>query len=170
MMASALSDISSQGNAGWVSRRGTAYKGFPQLSAAIGAAIPGQAVLDGEIVHLDAEGKPRFYNLMRRRTAQRYYAFDLVWLDGRDLRELPLIERKRRLKRLIRPPVFYAKHIERRGVDLFGATCGRDLEGIVAKLATGRYDPGATTWAKIKNRAYRQAEGRADFFDARLVR
>ena len=41
-----------------VSRRGTAYKSFPQLSAAIGAAIPGQAVLDGEIVHLDAQGKP----------------------------------------------------------------------------------------------------------------
>jgi bifunctional non-homologous end joining protein LigD len=39
-----------------VSRRGWAYKSFPQLSAAIGAAIPGQAVLDGEIVHLDAEG------------------------------------------------------------------------------------------------------------------
>src|SRR5215831_17596875 len=95
MMASALSDISTQGNAGWVSRRGTAYKGFPQLSAAIGAAIPGQAVLDGEIVHLDAEGKPRFYDLMRRRTPQHYYAFDLLWLDGRDLRELPLIERKR---------------------------------------------------------------------------
>ena len=95
-----------------VSRRGTAYKSFPQLSAAIGAAIPGQAVLDGEIVHLDAEGKPRFYDLMRRRTPQHYYAFDLLWLDGRDLRELPLIERKRRLKRLIRPPVLYADHIE----------------------------------------------------------
>jgi hypothetical protein len=42
--------------------------------------------------------------------------------------------RKRRLKRLIRPPVLYVDHIERRGVDLFEATCGRDLEGIVAKL------------------------------------
>ena len=58
-----------------VSRRGTAYKSFPQLCAAIGAAIPGQAVLDGEIVHLDAEGKPRFYDLMRRRNPQHYWRY-----------------------------------------------------------------------------------------------
>jgi bifunctional non-homologous end joining protein LigD len=114
-----------------VSRRGTAYKSFPQLCAAIGAAIPGQAVLDGEIVHLDEQGKPRFYDLMRRRMPQHYYAFDLLWLDGHDLRELPLIERKQRLKRLIHAPVLYVDHIENRGVDLFEATCGRDLEGIV---------------------------------------
>jgi ATP-dependent DNA ligase len=54
--------------------------------------------------------------------------------------------------------------MEGRGVDLFEATCGRDMEGIVAKLAAGRYEPGATTWVKVKNRAYSQAEGRADFF------
>jgi ATP-dependent DNA ligase len=95
---------------------------------------------------------------------QHYYAFDLLWLDGSDLRELPLIERKRRLQRLIRPAVLYVDHIQRRGVDLFAATCGRDLEGIVAKLAGGRYEPAAPTWVKIKNRAYSQAEGRADFF------
>jgi hypothetical protein len=69
-----------------VSRRGTAYKSFPQLCAAIGAAIPGQAVLDGEIVHLDAQGKPRFYDLMRRRMPQHYFAFGLLWLASRDLR------------------------------------------------------------------------------------
>jgi hypothetical protein len=56
------------------------------------------------------------------------------------------------LKRLIRPPVLYVDHIEGRGVGLFEATCGRDLEGIVAKLAAGRYEPAATTWVKIKNR------------------
>ena len=67
------------------------------------------------------------------------------------------------LKRLIRPPVLYVDHIEGRGVDLFEATCGGDLE--VAKLAAGRYEPAATTWVKIKNRGYSQAEGRADFFD-----
>jgi ATP-dependent DNA ligase len=57
-------------------------------------------------------------------------------------------------------------HIEGRGVDLFGATCAGDLEGIVAKLAAGRYEPAATTWVKIKNRGYGPAEGRADFFAA----
>jgi hypothetical protein len=49
---------------------------------------------------------------MRRHTPQHYYAFDLLWLYGRDLRELPLIGRKQRLKRLIRPPVLYLHHIE----------------------------------------------------------
>ena len=57
-----------------------------------------------------------------------------------------------------------------RGVDLFHASCSHDLEGIVAKLATGRYEPTAMTWAKIKNRAYSQAEGRADFFDGPSAR
>jgi bifunctional non-homologous end joining protein LigD len=147
-----------------VSRRGTAYKSFPQLCAAIGAAIPGQAVLDGEIVHLDVQGKPRFYDLMRRRNPQHYYAFDLLWLDGHDLRELPLIKRKQMLKRLIRRPVLYVDHFEACGIDLFKAACDNDLEGIVAKLAAGRYEPAATTWVKIKNRGYSQAEGRADFF------
>ena len=123
-----------------VSRRGTAYKSFPQLSAAIGAAIPGQAVLDGEIVHLDAQGKPRFYDLMRRRNPQHYYAFDLLWLDGHDLRELSLIKRKQMLKRLIRRPVLFVDHIEDHGMHLFNAACDNDLEGIVAKLATGRYE------------------------------
>lgn len=49
---------------------------------------------------------------------------------------------------------------QRRGVDLFNAACEQDLEGIVAKLANGPYEPDATTWVKIKNRAYIQAEGR----------
>jgi ATP-dependent DNA ligase len=62
--------------------------------------------------------------------------------------------------------VLYVGHIEGDGVDLFQAACGRDLEGIVAKLARGRYDPDATT-VKIKNRSYSQAKGRVDFFHPR---
>ncbi len=61
----------------------------------------------------------------------------------------------------------YVDHVAGRGMELFQAACARDLEGIVAKLATGLYAPEATTWVKIKNPAYSQAEGRADFFDAR---
>ena len=57
--------------------------------------------------------------------------------------------------------------IECCGVDLFAAACGQDLDGIVAKLAAGRYEPEETTWVKIKNRSYSQGEGRADFFDGR---
>src|ERR1051325_10168014 len=108
---------------------------------------------------------------MRRRTPQHFYAFDLLWLNGRDARALPLLERKRLLRRRIVPPqpspVLYVDHIAGRGVDLFRAVCEQDVEGIVAKLASGRYDPNATTWVKIKNRAYSQAEGRHEFFDIR---
>ena len=149
-----------------VSRRGNAYEAFPALCAAIGAAIPGAAVLDGEIVHLGDDGKPRFYDLMRRRAPQHFYAFDLVWQDGRDLRQLPLPERKRMLRAVVRPPVLYVEHFAS-GVELFSAVCRQDMEGIVAKFASAPYTPEATTWGKIKNGAYSQAEGRAEFFESR---
>ena len=136
---------------------GNGLQGFPKLCAAIGPAIPAHALLDGEIVYLDAEGKPQFYELMRRRSPQHYYAFDVLWLDGHDLRDIRLIERKRLLRGPVRPPVLYADHLEAREVDLFKAACDHDLERIVAKLATGRYELAATTWVKIKNRAYSQA-------------
>jgi bifunctional non-homologous end joining protein LigD len=76
---------------------------------------------------------PRFYDLMRRRSPHYFYAFDLVWLDGRDLRMLPLLKRKAMLRKLVRPPVLYVDHVAGRGVDLFRAVCEQDLEGIVSK-------------------------------------
>ena len=168
MTDSARSRTSILVSAGWCRGRERFTKASRSFCAAIGGAIPAHAVLDGEIVHLDVEGKPQFYELMRRRTPQHYYGFDLLWLDGHDLRDIRLTERKRLLRGLVRPPVLYADHFEARGVDLFQAACDHDLEGVVAKLAAGRYEPAATTWVKIKNRGYSQAEGRADFFDPAL--
>jgi bifunctional non-homologous end joining protein LigD len=156
-----------------VSRNRNAFKTFPVLAQAIGAAIPHEAVLDGEIVYVGPDGKPRFYDLMRRRGPQHFYAFDLLWLDGRDVRALPLLERKRLLRGLIPPqpaPVLYVDHIAGRGTELFRAVCTEDVEGIVAKLASAPYTPEATSWVKIKNRAYSQAEGRHEFFDGRALR
>lgn len=150
-----------------LSRRGNAFKRFPDLCNAIAASVPGRAVLDGEIACLDSEGKPQFYELMRRQTAPTFCAFDVLWLNGRDLRGMPLLDRKRALRRLVRPPLLYVDHIEARGAELFHAACKQDLEGIVAKLAAGHYEPAATTWVKIKNRTYSQAVGREDFFDPR---
>jgi bifunctional non-homologous end joining protein LigD len=110
---------------------------------------------------------------MRRRGPQHFFAFDLLWLNGRDLRALPLLERKR-LPRQVVPrqpcPLLYIDHVAGDGVSLYDAVCARDLEGIVAKQADGRYTPEATTWVKIKNPAYSQAEGRADFFEGRAFR
>ncbi len=105
-----------------VSRNGSTFKSFPELTAAIGPALGVRdAVLDGEIVHLGNDGKPEFYSLMRRRCPQYFFAFDLLWLDGRDLRALPLLERKRLLGGVVPQaacPVLYVDHVAERGVDL----------------------------------------------------
>jgi hypothetical protein len=118
-----------------VSRHGNTFKSFPELTRSIPLALNvNEAILDGEIVHVGPDGRPLFYDLMRRRSPQHFYAFDLLWLNGCDLRALPLLERKRRLRGIIprQPsPVLYVDHVAERGVDLFAAAC--DLEGIVAK-------------------------------------
>ena len=78
-----------------------------------------EVVLDGEIVYLDGDGKPQFYSLLRHRGPQRFVAFDLLWMSGRDLRMLPLVERKRRLRALVHgnstSPILYADHVDRQG-------------------------------------------------------
>jgi bifunctional non-homologous end joining protein LigD len=110
-----------------------------------------------------------FYALMRRRGAFCYYAFDLLWLDGSDLRDQSLLKRKALLRSLLRQParaVRYVEHVTN-GMDLFRVICERDMEGVVAKQPSAGYTPEATTWVKIKNRQYSQAVGREDFFDRR---
>jgi ATP-dependent DNA ligase len=126
------------------------------LCAAIGQALPGQLVLDGEIVYLGKDGCPRFYDLMRRRTPQYFYAFDLLWKDGQDLQELPLIQRKRLLKTIVKAPALFVDHLVGRGVDLFQAVCQRDLEGIVAKAAQGLYQLEKTTWVRSRTQIIRK--------------
>jgi len=101
-------------------------------------------VLDGEIVALPPDGRSKFYDLMFRREWPHFVAFDVLSIDGEDLREPPLLERKRRLRTIIpRPAVnarlLYHDHIDGRGTALFDAVRGRDLEGVVAKWKHGRY-------------------------------
>jgi bifunctional non-homologous end joining protein LigD len=85
---------------------------------------------------------------------------------------MPLLDRKRLLRRLVRQrgPVGYLPHV--RGVELFRAVCERDLEGIVAKLAQSAYRLAGETspWVKVKNREYTQARGRDEMFVRRLSR
>lgn len=59
------------------------------------------AVLDGEVVAVDESGMPAFYDLMKRKRQAVYFAFDLLWLNGKDLRDLPLLERKKILRSVI---------------------------------------------------------------------
>jgi bifunctional non-homologous end joining protein LigD len=79
-----------------VSRNRNAFKTCDPLAKAIGQELPGRsAILDGEIVHPGTDGRPMFFELMRRSGPFCFYAFDLLWLDDKDLRGLPLIKRKR---------------------------------------------------------------------------
>jgi bifunctional non-homologous end joining protein LigD len=152
---------------------GHTFKHWPQLWEELAhAAKAHDAVIDGEIVCLDAGGRSNFKSLLFRREWPYFYAFDLLAVDGEDLREWPLAERKRRLRKLI-PSVptrlLYVDHIEARGRDFFEVACAHDLEGIVGKLASGRYhaDGTSTNWIKIKNPGYTQMTARHELFASR---
>ncbi len=152
-----------------VSRKGHVYDRFDPLCEWIGDNLPvSNAILDGEVVCIDAEGKSQFYDLMFRREPTYFYAFDLMRLDSEDLRQLPLTERKERLRTLMpgQPSfVHYVDHLAGQGRALFDHVCAMDLEGIVAKPASSPYVR-TVPWHKIKNPDYSQAEGRGELFDA----
>src|SRR6266446_6143993 len=154
-----------------ISRKSHVYKSFRQLRDEFPACIKAEnAIIDGEIVCLSEDGRPQFSELLYRRGEPYFCAFDLLWLNGEDLRALPLHERKRRLRKLIprskRSRVLFSDHIEVNGREVFRAACRMDLEGIVAKLKDGEYvADGRSTWIKIKNPQYTQAEGRRELFE-----
>jgi bifunctional non-homologous end joining protein LigD len=150
-----------------ISRKQIVYKRFAALSTAMAALPVSNAILDGEIVALGPDGRSQFAELMRRSQVVIFYAFDLLWHDGEDLRPLPLVERKRRLRRLIkgRAGLMFAEQIQGSGVELFQAICARDLEGIVAKHRLGPYEARPVTWFKVLNPDYTQKRGRRELFD-----
>jgi bifunctional non-homologous end joining protein LigD len=142
-----------------------AMRRFDELANTIAKELRLQdAILDGEIVVL-GEGGPKFYALMMNREPASYVAFDLLWLDGRDFRALPLWRRKRALEKLVSGTrVGYVEHSG--DPRLFDAAVQMDLEGIVAKRRADPYSP-QTEWLKIKNPEYSQKEGRAELFHRR---
>jgi bifunctional non-homologous end joining protein LigD len=156
-----------------LSRRGNAYKSFGELSGWIGRHLKVEnAVLDGEIVCLDADGRSQYNELIYRRGDPYFYAFDVLWLNGRDLRDLSLIKRKDILRDIVPAApsrILYSDHSEEHGDQIFDFACQHDLEGVVAKWKHGSYLPNsnATTWIKIKNPAYSQSEGRHGQFESR---
>jgi bifunctional non-homologous end joining protein LigD len=168
-----------------VSRNGNTFKSFPGLCEGLARDLKGRrCVLDGEIVCLDSLGKPQFRNLLFRRSEPLFYAFDLLWdehvhsddeqemrrfRNGEDLRYLPLIDRKFRLRAVVPrrgERLLYCDHIDGDGESLFRLACEHDIEGIVAKR---KLDPylldGTATWFKIRNRSYSQWVGREELFE-----
>ena len=150
------------------SKRGNLLKRFHQLCLWVREELPvREAILDGEVVALDSEGRQNFRHLTSGRGNLHFAAFDALWVNGKDLRGLPLERRKRALGKLIwatSTALSRVFTIEERGRDLFAAAQRIDLEGIVAKRRADTYEPGTTCWYKIKNPAYTQAEGRWELF------
>ncbi len=136
---------------------------YPELARAVAALPCREALLDGEIVVLDQEGRPSFQALQARALAgaraaleapATYVAFDLLAFEGFDLRRLPLARRKEMLERLVPRlgPVRYAEHVERHGEALFQEARARGLEGIVAKRADAPYRAGrSAAWVKVRS-------------------
>jgi bifunctional non-homologous end joining protein LigD len=158
----------SHGEAQLFTRNGNNYtEVFPEITRSIKSLAVEHAVFDGEVVCLDAEGKPSFSRLQQRgrlmssvdikRAAVElpatYYAFDLLAVDGYDLRALPLVRRKELLAELVPKlgPVRLLDHIEREGEAFLAEVSKLGLEGIIAKKADAPYRAGRTDkWIKIK--------------------
>jgi bifunctional non-homologous end joining protein LigD len=167
---------------------------FPELGALPKFVKAQRAILDGEIVALDEKGRPSF-SLMQQRTGFQpgkhrlhgrkgvpivYYAFDLLYLDGFDLRRVAVEDRKRLLQEHIKADgvIHYSDHFAEKGLDLFEAARQQGLEGIVAKKRNGPYqEKRSSDWLKIKITqrqecvigGYTDPEGSRQYFGALVL-
>jgi len=134
---------------------------MPEIAAAAAQLPVEAAILDGEVVALDAKGIANFADLQavfqENRTKHLiYFGFDLLHLDGHNLRGLPLLERKQLLGDLLakagaQSPLRFSEHFEARGHDVFERACSLGAEGIVSKLGSAAYESGrGHEWLKIK--------------------
>ena len=145
--------IISRGNQDWTQRLPTASRAVAQLPCQ-------NCVLDAELVALDAEGRSSFSRLQQSFGAAhgearlRAMVFDLLYLDGQDLRALPQLERKKRLGQLlqgVRAPLALTSFTVGQGPQAARAACEQGLEGIISKAATAAYEDGrAGAWLKVK--------------------
>jgi bifunctional non-homologous end joining protein LigD len=151
------------GEATLKTRKGLDWTAKYPAIAASASALP-DAIIDGEICALDDNGAPDFAALQAALAEGKtgdlvYFAFDLLFAGGEDLRELPLTERKDRLSALLSeagedPRLRYVDHFETGGDAVLKSACRLSLEGIVSKQSDAPYQSGRTeTWAKSKCRA-----------------
>ncbi|HEV3152450.1 MAG TPA: non-homologous end-joining DNA ligase [Candidatus Baltobacteraceae bacterium] len=164
----AICTVHEDGTLSLVSRNGLDFLGkFPELEALKNAWTTLPIVVDGEIVSLDDEGRSSFQRLQESLTSKRstgrtrssshsrlmYAAFDLLYADGKDLRKLPLDDRKEQLQQAIADTgiVLYSKHVVGHGCALFKQAEHRHLEGIIGKRRDSAYLERRTRdWVKIK--------------------
>lgn len=115
-------------------------------------------IIDGEIVALNKEGYPNFQALQRfsenPEVKLTYQIFDLLWLEGKSVEDLPLIERKKLLKKVLIQNDFikYSEHTLEKGINFFKKMKKLKLEGMMAKKADSKYSEGGRTsnWLKVK--------------------
>jgi bifunctional non-homologous end joining protein LigD len=149
-------------------RSGTvATEVFPEVERALAELPCDGLVLDGEVVVLDARGRPSFQGLQKRVQLRRpadvalaarqrpatFFVFDLLAAEGHDLRPLPLLERKRLLQALLPAAgtLRYADHVEQEGVAFHAEVSRLGLEGVMAKRADSPYVPGRSPqWLKLR--------------------
>ncbi|PIC00944.1 DNA ligase D [Caulobacter sp. X] len=133
---------------------------FPRLIKD-GSKLP-DALIDGEVVALDADGSPSFAGLQAALAEEKtddliFFVFDLLYADGEDLTDLPLSERKARLKALIpddNDRIRYVEHFKSGGEAVLQSACRMSLEGVVSKKLDAPYRSGKPgTWTKAKCRA-----------------
>jgi bifunctional non-homologous end joining protein LigD len=150
-----------QGKARLFSRSGNDWTArMPEVAKALLELRAQSALLDGEVVALDAAGRSRFQLLQRALQepgAQlRYFVFDLLHLDGSDLRDEPLWARKQALRELFTRvrrsrTLQYCEHIEGEGAEVFEEACRIGAEGMVSKQSGAPYRSGRSrSWLKVK--------------------
>ena len=145
-------------------RKGLDWTDKFKAIAKAAATVP-DAMIDGEIVALDQKGNPDFSALQAAISDGKtdrliFYAFDLLFAEGEDLRRLPLWERKARLRQLLdarqqkAEPIRYVEHFEANGADVLESAKKLSLEGIVSKKLSAPYRSGRSeNWTKTKSRA-----------------
>jgi bifunctional non-homologous end joining protein LigD len=133
---------------------------FPAIAEALNKLPAKKALIDGEAAFVLESGLTDFKSLQEHidtdHPAIRYYAFDLLELDGKSLMKEPLLERKEALQKLFSKKnlpdrLVYSDHIEGQGEAFFGQACRTELEGIISKRANAPYKSGRSkTWLKVK--------------------
>jgi bifunctional non-homologous end joining protein LigD len=163
---------------------------YPHLVSALRGLPAKRFVLDGEIVSLDEQGHSSFQALQNRlrdpvESASRailYYAFDLLHLNGRDLKNHPLLERKKALARLLDragDPIRLSPALEASAGRVWSEVLRLGLEGVIAKQRDSAYEPGRRSgrWVKVKAHmeqefvigGYTAPEGTRQHFGALIV-
>jgi bifunctional non-homologous end joining protein LigD len=129
---------------------------YPELGDLPGAVHAASAVLDGELVVLDSQGRPSFEGLQRHTTEVVFQAFDLLQLNGHDTTGLPYEDRRKLLADVVHagPHWTVPSHRVGDGAALLAATAAQGLEGVMAKRLGSVYRPGKRSpdWRKVKNR------------------